>query len=429
MIRFAEMLRICYLVVLAAAAAVGQQGRPDPAFGKIPFEEWLKGGGEARIRWSLRMDRAVLDAHQRLATAVVVEVDGAEFVKRNKPGQLVVFVEIRDQENRVYRSHRALLTAEVKKPGDLATLNFEQHAFITPGEYRVAAAVYDAASKEHSLKQLKVRVPELPRDPLPEAWRDVPSVELLGGADPPDRWYLPEISSRLHLPVKTERPVHIDVVVNESPTETAEARTGRVSRRDMGNLVPALKVISQMEIGNGSMNVTLLDLERRKVSFTQQEAGTLDWTRLRAALVENDPDRIDVHALENHEQNAQFFVSEIRKRLGDPARVLIVLSAPMAFVGGQDLRPIEAEQGSRVFYICYYPPLQVVPGEARQDAIGHHGRVAQSPLPHATVVGTTVEDSLERTLKPLAPRLFNVRSPMEFRNALAAIINEISQLK
>jgi hypothetical protein len=105
----------------------------------------------------------------------------------------------------------------------------------------------------------------------------------------------------------------------------------------------------------------------------------------------------------------------------------------MAFVGGQDLRPIEfmggAEQGSRVFYICYYPPLQVVPGEARQEDFGHHGRVAPSPVPHATVVGTPVEDSLARTLKPLAPRLFNVRSPMEFRNALAAIINEISQLK
>jgi hypothetical protein len=40
-----------------------------------------------------------------------------------------------------------------------------------------------------------------------------------------------------------------------------------------------------------------------------------------------------------------------------------------------------------------------------------------------------VEDSLERTLKPLAPRLFNVTTPIEFRNALAAIIGEISQLK
>jgi hypothetical protein len=44
-------------------------------------------------------------------------------------------------------------------------------------------------------------------------------------------------------------------------------------------------------------------------------------------------------------------------------------------------------------------------------------------------VGTPVEDSLARTLKPLAPRMFNVRSPMEFRNALAAIMNEISQPK
>ncbi len=132
-------------------------------------------------------------------------------------------------------------------------------------------------------------------------------------------------------------------------------------------------MLSQMDTKNGSINVTLLDLERRKVSFNQEEVGKLDWTRLRAALLDNDPNQIDVHALENHEQNAQFFVSEIRKRLesteqngdvplgltADAARVLIVLSGPMAFPKGQDLRPIEAapEPGVRVFYIRYFPPM------------------------------------------------------------------------
>jgi hypothetical protein len=38
-------------------------------------------------------------------------------------------------------------------------------------------------------------------------------------------------------------------------------------------------------------------------------------------------------------------------------------------------------------------------------------------------------DSLEGTLKPLAPRVFNVTTPLEFRKALASIMSEISQLK
>lgn len=424
------MLRIWQFGVLGAMA-FGQQGLPDPAFGKVPFEQWLKGGGETRIRWSLRIVPSVLTVHQRLATVVSVEVQGAEFVRRSKPGQVVVFLEIRDRDNRVYRTHRALAFEELKKPGDLAAVSFDQYAFIRPGNYEVAAAVYDAESKEHSLKRAKLRVPELAHDPLPGSWQDLPGVEFPSLPDPPDRWYLPDVTSRLHLPVQTERPVRVEVVVNESPTEMA-MRHGRMSRRNMGNLIPALKVISQMEIRNGSVNVTLLDLERRKISFAQEEAGTLDWTRLRAALIENDPDQIDVHALENHEQNAQFFVSEIRKRLESSApagRVLIVLSAPMAFPKGQDLRPIEAalEPGSRTYYIRSQAPLNP---QAMLSRGGFPGRRSGVPSgAGAPARGAAVQDSLERTLKPLAPRLFDVTTPAEFRSALAAIMNEISQVK
>jgi hypothetical protein len=40
-----------------------------------------------------------------------------------------------------------------------------------------------------------------------------------------------------------------------------------------------------------------------------------------------------------------------------------------------------------------------------------------------------LQDSLAATLKPLAPRLFDVSTPMEFRNTLAAIMIAISQTK
>ncbi len=420
------MLRTWHFCILGAMA-FGRQGVPDAVFEKVPFDEWLKGGGEARIRWSLRIVPAHLTVYQRLATVVSVEVEGAEFVMRNKPGQVVIFLEIRDRDNRVYRTHRGLAFEELKKPGDLAVVSFDQHAFVTPGNYEVAAAVYDAESKEHSLKRTKLRVPKLAHDPLPGAWQDLPDVEFPSLPDPPDRWYLPDVTSRLHLPVQTERQVRVEVVVNESPTEMA-MRHGRVSRRNMGNLIPALKVISQMEISNGSMNVTLLDLERRKVSFAQEAIGNLDWTRLRAALIENDPDRIDVHALENHEQNAQFFVTEIRKRLertesGKPARVLIVLSAPMAFPKGQDLRPIEAapEPGSRTYYIRSQAEFSMQGFQGRRRGI--------PPGARGPARGPAVEDSLERTLKPLAPRLFDVTTPEQFRQALGAIMKDISQLK
>jgi hypothetical protein len=316
-----------------------------------------------------------------------------------------------------------------------------------PGDYQVAAAVFDTGSNEHALKKTKLHVPDVPHDPLPDAWRNLPEVEFVTFSEPPDTWYLPEITSRLNLTVPNERPVRVEVVVNESPTELATRRVGRTMKRNMGNVIPALKVLSQMDIKNGSINVTLLDLERRKVSFNQEQAAKLDWTRLRAALLDNDPNQIDVHALENHEQNAQFFVSEIRKRVesaeangdvplgltADPACVLIVLSGPMAFPKGQDLRPIEAtpEPGTRVFYIRYNPPLLVGPGGPaiyRSQARGRTGSIP-SPSVGIAVRGAAAEDSLARTLKPLAPRTFDVTTPMEFRSALAAIMSEISRVK
>ncbi len=179
--------------------------------------------------------------HQRLSVILAVRVDGSEFVKRSGPGQMVVFLEIRDHEDRVFRTHRALHFEELKNPDSLASINFDQYAFILPGDYQVAAAVFDTGSKEHALKRIKLHVPDVPHDPLPDAWRNLPEVEFATFTEPPDSWYLPEISSRLNLPVQNERPVRVEVVVNESPTELATRRVGRTMKRNMGNLIPALQ--------------------------------------------------------------------------------------------------------------------------------------------------------------------------------------------
>ncbi len=448
------MRRIFYLAYACSVAAwaqpLPQQGLPDPVFDHIPFDQWLKDSGDAHIKWSAEVLPSRLSVYQRVAVVLAVRIDGAEFVKRTGTGQVVVFLEIRDREDRVFRTHQALHFDEVKNPGSLAQIVFDHYAFLLPGEYQFAAAVLDTQSNEHALKKIKLRVPEIQRDPLPDVSRNLPEVEFVTLGEAPDSWYLPEIKSRLYLPVLNERPVRVEVVVNESPTELAVRRAGRAMKRNMGNLIPALRTLSEMDIKNGSINVTLLDLERRKVSFNQEGASKLDWTRLRSALMDNDTNSIDVHALENHEQNAQFFVSEIRKRLentesngdvplgltADPARVLIVLSGPMAFPKGQDLRPIEAtpEPGARVFYIRYYPPppgfnFGSSPELAQPGAMGRHSTSQVRPPAGFPGRGAPTDDSLARTLKPLAPRVFDVSTPIEFRSAIASIISEISRLK
>lgn len=415
------MLWIC-LSVLAAMSALGQPGRPDPAFEKIPFEEWLKGGRQARIQWSLRVFPARLSEHQRLETYVWATVNADEFMKRSERGQMELFMEVRDRNNRIYRSHRTLSLAKTLNPADLAAVKVVQHACVVPGDYEVAAAVYVTGSKEHNLKRTKLRVPELAHDPLPGAWRDLPSVEFSSCG--------PINSGRLSLPLQTEKPVRIEVVVNQ--TVNRDKRTGSGLAQG-SSLLARLELLSEMEIRNGSMYVTVLDVERRKVNFTGKMDGRFLLRRLRVAMSKNDPYKIDVHALEGYREDAQFFVSEIRKRLEstespEAERVLIVLSAPLVYPKEEDLRPIEATPGSRVFYVRCNPPLNAFfpPNLYGGPELGGAPPGSLTP-PFPVPPASNRADSLARTLAPLHPRLYDVTTPLEFRHTLAAIMREISQ--
>ena len=103
---------------------------------------------------------------------------------------------------------------------------------------------------------------------------------------------------------------------------------------------------------------------------------------------------IDVRSLEHREQNAQFFVEQVRQRLaasaepaaGDPFRVLIVLTGPMTFDSGEDTHPIElsGKHNGKVYYVRYHlpPPAQQVNPLLDGPYFGR-GR-GGAPLPAAT---------------------------------------------
>ncbi len=203
----------------------------------------------------------------------------------------------------------------------------------------------------------------------------------------------------------------------------------RRSSRTLAALIPALKAISQLDVRNGSLNIAALDLARRRVSFEQDSAGHLDWPRLKASLAEADPNVIDVHSLENRGQNAQFFVTEVSRRIavgGDAVPILIVLSGPALFDRGENLHPIHItnDLNCRVFYIRYHSRSMMPPAAplSPRSASGRHS------MPPTRSASAAELDSLEQTLKPLKPRLFDVYSPEQFRKTLGALLDEISRL-
>ncbi len=412
--------------------------------------------GAQQLPFRVEMTPAKLSNHQRLQASIIVRIDGKEISKRNGEGLLETEIEIVDRKGVRYRSRGTSeikgLTPEGKRPDIVYVLDF----FALPGNYTAYVSVGDTASNEGGAARHAFFVPPLPNDPLPRAWRDLPPIEFLAAADPPEKWFQPGLNGRLHLPVKTSRPVKIDLLVHITPTE-AMGVNGRINDLNLATLLPALKAMADMDPIEGNMTISVLDSTRRKIIFSQGVVADINWTGLSDALRAADPHVVDVKSLANREQRAEFFLSEVTRRVEEagqpeePPHILIVLSGPMVFGEKVSLHPIATtgNENCKVFYIRYawglvHPAVSssargvaIVNAPARQPSIttSAGGRGVRPPETVPVLVETLPvnpqpnpeEDTLEATLKPLKPRLFHVESPIAFRRALSELIADISK--
>jgi hypothetical protein len=440
----------------AGAACAGAQGVSDPVFAAVPFNRWLADGEQTRFRWTTRVLPAELNSHQRLLARAEIQVDGSELVSRRGHGQLVMLIQFRDSAERSYQAHGIIDLQDVKDEAAKSNIVYDQEAFVLPGDYRVDMVIFDAKTGEHSAAQKTLHVNSLRNDPLPAAWKDLPAVELPHGMEAPDAWFRPDLAGRLQLSVNPRRPIRVEVLMNAAATGPVQVLgagqgggvgqapggsqglgVGTVSNRGLANVVPALKVLSHLDVKGGSLRVTLLDIPKRRVIFEQDAVSQLDWPRMREALTEADPNKIDVRSLAHREQNAQFFVEQVRQRLGaaspqapeEPFRVLIVLSGPTTFNSGEDMRPIElnGKPNAKVYYVRYHLPPERLPVPSMMDPVMSRGR---RNLPGAGLPPAAAEpfDSLVSLLKPLQPRVFDVYTPDQFRKALSSLLEEIARL-
>jgi hypothetical protein len=438
---FFKSLLPWFVVSIGCISTAHAQGEiSDPIFSAVPFDRWVGEGDQAHFRWSLHVGGAELSSHQRLQTRVEVQIDGNELVSRRGHGQLVILIQFQDSAEHVYQTHGVLDLQDVKDEVGKSNIQYFQDALVLPGDYRVGVALLDTKTKEHSAVQKPLHVNPLRNDPLPGAWKDLPAVELLHGMDPPDSWFLPYLAGRLQLPLTTRRPIQFEVLMNASPSGPSRGLSvGTVNNRNLAIMLPTLKILSQMDVEGGGLNVTLLDIPKRSVIFQQNAVRQLDWTSLRQALTEADPNKIDVHSLEHSDQNAQYFVEQVRQRLAEggsaenaapgPFHVLIVLTAPMTLSSGEKRRPIEplGKSDSRIYYLRFHLPPDRLPLNSLFQPPARAGR-RNNPGATQPQVPAEAFDSLAPLLKPLQPRLFEVYSPEQFRKAVSTILEEIARL-
>jgi hypothetical protein len=423
-------------MAVRAVPAFAGVNAPDPEFARYPVAQWLTENRSPQIHWSIYVIPSDLSTHQRLIQRITLRLDGREFEKR-RGGNLTGLIEYRDADGHAWQNHSAIDARIMHSTTHSQDVDLSFYAFMLPGDYSAAIAIVDPETREHSVALRKFHVAPLKSDPLPNSWSGLPPVEVIpGGLEPPDIWFLKEVEGRLNLPLESKRPLHIQLLLNATPSGKTEGSAAAV-RENMTVLIPALKVLSGLRPKNGTIDAAMLDLTRRQVAFGQHGAETLDWDLLRQFFLVTNPGIIDIHTLAGRMKMLGFFRDEITKRLASredgAVQVVIVLSGPAFF---EDQEPVEsgivaADPGRQLIYIRYrslqatrrYPP------NARGPARFGAGRFPAATLPNSeALIPPMKEDDLEKTAETLNARIFDAAGTLPFRRILAAVMDQLSKL-
>jgi hypothetical protein len=275
-------------------------------------------------------------------------------------------------------------------------------------------AVYHTATKEHNFIQRKLKVPPLKHDPLPQAWRDLPAVEFVDPAKPPDKetFFHPDIRGKLYLPLGTHSRIELHALLDLTPSELFAGSQNRYNRYLIG-AVPAFKVFSQIDVQNGTLDMAILDLEQQQVTFEQKDVKTLDWPVLKTALSAMGPATVNVKTLEVRQPSPAFLRDEVARRLNAPEatprsshpfQAFIIFGSSLTDYSFKHLQenPLPENCNCRVYYLEY-------------DFSRTNSQFSAT-------------NNVEKMLRPVAVRSFHVNTPEDVRKALATILNEVSEL-
>jgi hypothetical protein len=397
-----------FLFCVLMTAPLAAQKKSDPElFNQFPFDQWVKQGPVEQIPWKTEAFDAGLSLHQRLIAHIDVAIKGKELARRNDKGDVVAMVQITDSSGHAYRDARKVEVGELKPGKHDTDLVIEWDAFVLPGDYTVVLAIHHTGAGERSLAQRTLHIRPMKNDPLPESARNLPSVEFLSQLEPPDPdvFYHSEIKGKLFLPITNRRPLQVEVMADITPSPLFHGSTIYYGRY-LSAVLSTVKVLSQMQLQNGAMDVSTLNLVRHRSGFEQEKVGELDWQRLKKTVTAADTVTVDVSSLGKKPPSAAFLHDEILRRIennkdeGGAMQVFVVISSPLSVYSFDKLNNQDLPQpcNCRIFYIEY-------------DASRRHS------IESAT-------GQVEKMLRPVKVRSFREHSPEGLREAIAKMMGE-----
>jgi len=414
------------LAVLSCAAfsplTQAQQISQQALFAEASFDRWQAEGQREQVSWKVKLFPARLSVHQRLEAGIEIHIPFQEITARRNH-RITLLLQVTDASRRRYRTCQILDLDEAAEPartrgkgqGDVP---FSWGMFVLPGEYDVEIGLYDQTTGEHNFLRHKLNVFPPANDPLPNSWRGLPSVEFespaTGGLD---GLYRSDVEGHLSLPLRTARPLHLEVLADMTPSDVflGDARN---YENYLAGALPIVKVLSQISPTKGSVSLAALDLERHRVTVEQPNLESLNWSPLKESLASgNGPAVVSMRSLMERRHTPIFLRDELVRRLqaaplapapaGDPLVVFIVVGRGMDTYSFPELQPITMPAGAEceVFYVQYDSPGTTLPK-------GDTGGLKK----------------LEKMLRPLRVRTFTVRSAESIRYALARVMDEISRM-
>lgn len=412
---YGRRLTVLFCLVLACSASQQKKSEPEPnPFEQLPFAQWVAQGKVEQMPWDTSVYFIGLSNHQRLVARVVMDVSAKALAKRGTQGNILGLVQLTDASGKTYRHYGRLDVSSVDPDGNSRDVTDYWDLFVLPGTYTVDMAVYHTATKEHNFIQRKLKVPSLKHDPLPQAWRDLPAVEFVDPAKPPEKetFFHPDIRGKLSLPLVTHTAIQLQVLLDLTPSELFAGSQSRYKRYLIG-AVPAFKVFSQINVQNGTLDMAILDLEQQQVAFEQKDVKTLDWPVLKTALNAMGPATVNVKTLEVRQPKPVFLRDEVARRLNvpeatprssHPFQAFIIFGSSLTDYSFNHLQenPLPENCNCRVYYLEY----DFSRTNSEFSAI----------------------KNVEKMLRPVRVRSFHVNTPEEVRKALATILNEVSEL-
>jgi len=374
----------------------------DAAFdlNSIPLAQWMETHDSQEVPWKTRIENSSLRMDQRLEVPYTATVQ-AKDVNSLVTGDLYFIASLTDASGNSLISPKVVHYALDGKISDDKELRFTDSVLTQPGDYVLHLVLYESRTGRHSAMKRSITVSQTTDDPLPGAGKELPQLEFLDLSDR-ERGTVFQFFKGLSLPVANKRTIQLELVSLLNPPEQWSDQR-QIVRTHMQCMAAALNTLSQVRFAQGLVSLTGLDAAHGSVVFQQPDFDQLNWQELSAVLNKvADDNTVSLSTMENGGGGA-FLRESLDRHLTAPpdaTKIIVVISGSEVFQSSGSVKSVNVKKNCdcRVYHVRF-----------RYD-------------------NRDAYDDVEKILKPLGPKTFDITSPRDFRKAVAEIIRDLNKL-